>query len=193
MLKTSLTASVILSALALGSPHATAKSNEPPHTLGGQNSELQETIHRELEMFRNAQISLQQALLIAERLHTGSRVVDISFDGASNPPVYRVKNIQKEQIWENSIDSRTGSSIAGDKQALSVKGLQPQDRRNLLALKSARQNLSDAIVVAERVAHGKAVSGGLMDEDGTLYFVIVVDTAEGLKQVLLEPPRVRDR
>src|SRR3954467_12312046 len=44
MLKTSLTASVILSALALGSPHATAKSNEPPHTLGGQNSELEETI-----------------------------------------------------------------------------------------------------------------------------------------------------
>jgi hypothetical protein len=43
--------------------------------------------------------------LIAGRLHTGSRVVDISFDGASNPPVYRVKNIQKEHIWENSIES----------------------------------------------------------------------------------------
>jgi len=144
-------------------------------------------------MFRNAQVSLQQALLIAERLHTGSRVVDISFDGASNPPVYRVKNIQKEQIWENSIDARTGSSIAGDKHALSVKGLEAQDRRNLLALRAVRQKLSDAVVVAERSTRGKAISGGLIDEDGTLYFVIVVDTADGLKQVLLEPPRVQDR
>lgn len=193
MLKARLTASVILSTLVFASPDATAKPNETPHALDGQNSELEGTVDRELEMFRNAQVSLQQALLIAERLHTGSRVVDISFDGASHPPVYRVKNIQREQIWENSIDARTGSSIAGDKQALSVEGLEPRDRRNLLALKSVRQNLSDAVVVAERSARGKAISGGLIDEDGTLYFVIVVDTAEGLKQVLLEPPRVRDR
>ncbi|RXT37830.1 PepSY domain-containing protein [Bradyrhizobium betae] len=191
MLKTRLIASVILSALVFASPEATAKSNETPHALDGQNSELEGTIDRELEMFRNAQVSLQQAMLIAERLHTGSRVVDISFDGGANPPVYRVKNIHKEQIWEHSIDARTGSSIAGDKRALSVKGLEPLDRRNLLALKSVRQNLSDAVVVAERSARGKAISGGLMDEDGTLYFVIVVDTAEGLKQVLLEPPRDR--
>lgn len=193
MLKTRLTPFVILSALVFGSPDATAKSSETPHALDGQNSEVEETIDRELEMFRNAQVSLQQALLIAEKLHTGSRVVDISFDGASNPPVYRVKNIQKEQIWENSIDARTGSSIAGDKHALSVKGLEAQDRRNLLALRAVRQKLSDAVVVAERSTRGKAISGGLMDEDGTLYFVIVVDTADGLKQVLLDPPRVQDR
>jgi uncharacterized membrane protein YkoI len=192
MLKTGLTPFVILSALVFGSPDTTAKSTETPHALDGQNSELEETIDRELAMFRNAQVSLQQALLIAERLHTGSRVVDISFDGASNPPVYRVKNIQKEQIWENSIDARTGSSIAGDKHALSVKGLEAQDRRNLLALRAVRQKLSDAVVVAERSTRGKAISGGLIDEDGTLYFVIVVDTADGLKQLLLEPPRVQD-
>jgi uncharacterized membrane protein YkoI len=192
MLKTRLTPFVILSTLVFGSPDATAKSTEIPHALDGQNSELEETIDRELGMFRNAQVSLQQALLIAERLHTGSRVVDISFDGASNP-VYRVKNIQKEHIWENSIDARTGSSIAGDKHALSVKGLEAQDRRNLLALRAVRQNLSDAVVVAERSTRGKAISGGLINEDGTLYFVIVVDTAVGLKQVLLEPPRIRDR
>jgi uncharacterized membrane protein YkoI len=193
MLKTRLTPFVILSALVFGLPDATAKSSETPHAPDGQNSELEETIDRELAMFRNAQVPLQQALLIAERLHTGSRVVDISFDGASNPPVYRVKNIQKEQIWESSIDARTGSPIAGDKHALSVKDLEAQDRRNLWALRAVRQTLSDAVVVAERSTRGKAISGGLIDENGTLYFVIVVDTADGLKQVLLEPPRVRGR
>jgi Peptidase propeptide and YPEB domain len=193
MLKTRLAPFVVSSALVLGSLGAAAKSSETLHALDGQNVELEETIDRELEQFRSAQVSLQQALLIAERLHTGSRVVDISFDGASNPSVYKVKNIQKDQIWENSIDARTGSSSAGGEHALSVKDLEAQDRRNLLALRAVRQELSDAVVVAERSTRGKAISGGLMNEDKTLYFVIVVDTADGLKQVLLEPPRVRGR
>ena len=193
MLKTRLAPFVISSVLVLGSLGAAAKSSETQHTVDEQNCEFEETIDRELELFRGAQVSLQQALLIAERLHTGSRVVDISFDGASNPPVYRVKTIQIEQIWENSIDARTGSSSAGGKHALSVKDLEAHDRRNLLALRAVQQKLSDAVVVAERSTRGKAISGGLMNEDGTLYFVVVVDTADGLKQVLLEPPRVRGR
>jgi uncharacterized membrane protein YkoI len=104
-----------------------------------------------------------------------------------------VKNIQQDQIWENDIDARTGNSSTGSKHALSVKDLEAQDRHNLLALRAVRQKLSDAVVVAERSTRGKAISGGLMNEDGTLYFVVVVDTADGLKQVLLEPPRVRGR
>ena len=104
MLKARLAPFVISSALVLGSLGAAAKSSETQHALDGQNVKLEETIDRELEQFRSAQVSLQQALLIAERLHTGSRVVDISFDGASNPPVYKVKNIQRDQIWEYDKD-----------------------------------------------------------------------------------------
>jgi uncharacterized membrane protein YkoI len=193
MLKKRLAPFVISSALVLGSLGAAAKSSETQHALDGQNFELEETIDRELEQFRSAQVSLQQALLITEALHTGSRVVDISFDGTSNPPVYRVRNIQKNQIWESSIDARTGSISADGKHALPVKDLEAQDRRNLLASRVLRQKLSDAVVVAERSTRGKAISGGLMNDDGTPYFVVVVDTADGLKQVLLEPPRVRGR
>jgi hypothetical protein len=193
MLKARLAPFVIASALVIGSLGAAAKSSETQHALDEQNFEREDAIDRELELFRSAQVSLQQALLIAERLHTGSRVVDISFDGASNPPVYRVKNIQKDQLWENSIDARTGISSAGGKHSLFVKDLEAQDRRNLLALRAVRQELSDAVVVTERSTRGKALSGGLMNEDGTLYFVVVMDTAHGLKQVLLEPPRVRGR
>ncbi|MET3905695.1 putative membrane protein YkoI [Bradyrhizobium sp. S3.3.6] len=193
MFETRLASLVISSALAFGSLGAAAKSSETLNALDGQNFALEETVDRELELFRSAQVSLQQALLISEKLHTGSRVVDISFDGASHPPVYRVKNIQKNQIWENAIDAGTGSSSTGGKHALSVKDLEARDRRSLLALRTVRQKLSDAVVVAERSTRGKAISGGLMNEDGTLYFVVVVDTADGLKQVLLEPPRVRGR
>ena len=86
-----------------------------------------------------------------------------------------------------------GATKRGGKHALFVEELEAQDRRNLLAFRAVRQKLSDAVVVAERSTRGKAISGGLMNEDGTLYFVVVVDTADGLKQVLLEPPRVRGR
>jgi hypothetical protein len=104
-----------------------------------------------------------------------------------------VKNIQKNQIWANAIDARTGSSNTDGKHALSVKDLDAEDRRNLLALRAVRQKLSDAVVVAERSTRGKAIGGGLKSEDGTLFFVVVVDTADGLKQVLLEPPQVGGR
>jgi len=71
MLKTRLVLFVISSALVLGSLGAAAKSSETQHASDGQNFELEETIDRELQLFRSAQVSLQQALLIAERLHTG--------------------------------------------------------------------------------------------------------------------------
>jgi hypothetical protein len=35
----------------------------------------------------------REALKIADNLHVGSRIVDISFDGGSGPPVYRMKNV----------------------------------------------------------------------------------------------------
>src|SRR6202041_3145861 len=38
-----------------------------------------EAISRELELFRGAEISLRQALKIADSLHPGSRIVDVSF------------------------------------------------------------------------------------------------------------------
>jgi hypothetical protein len=193
MSKTRITTLVIPSVLLLGSLGAFAKSSETQRALEQRNVELEESIDRELELFRDAQVSLRQALLIAERLHARSRVVDISFDGGSNPPVYRVKNIQKSQIWENAIDARTGRSDTGGEHALPVKGLDAGDRRNLLAFTAIRQNLSDAVLVAERSTRGRAISGGLMKQDGTLNFVVVVDTADGLKQVVLEPPQVRDR
>jgi uncharacterized membrane protein YkoI len=193
MLKKRLATLVVSSALVLGSLGAAAKSSEGQHALDGHNFALEETIDRELEQFRSAQVSLQQAILITEALHTGSRVVDISFDGTSNPPVYRVRNIQMKQILESSIDARTGSVSTDGKHALLVKDLEAQDRRNLLASRVLRQKLSDAVVVAERSTRGKAISGGLMNDDGTLCFVVVVDTADGLKQVHLEPPRVRGR
>ena len=70
-----------------------------------------ETVNQELELFRSVEVSLREALRIAGKLHAGSRIVDISFDGGSGSPVYRVKTFRREQIWEDTIDAKTGRII----------------------------------------------------------------------------------
>ncbi|MGA9965311.1 MAG: PepSY domain-containing protein [Terriglobales bacterium] len=146
-----------------------------------------EMVRRELELFRTAEVSLRQALKIADGLHIGSRIVDISFDGGSGSPVYRVKTFKEDHIWEDAIDAKTGR-VAGDTTVSSMNDLDLEDRINLIGLQSVRQELADAVLVAENNTSGKAISGGLMNEAGKVNFVIVVLSGTNLKQVILEPP-----
>ncbi len=158
------------------------------------NAFTDEAISRELELFRGAEVSLRQALKIADSLHPGSRIVDVSFDGESGSSVYRVKAFRQDRIWADTIDAKTGQ-VAGNAIVSSMRELNLEDRLNyledrlnLIALQSVRQELADAVVVAEENTSGKALSGGVMSEAGKLNFVIVVLSGTNLKQVMLEPP-----
>jgi uncharacterized membrane protein YkoI len=151
-----------------------------------------ESFGRELELFRTAKISIRAAVAVAQSLHAGSRVVDISFDGASGAPIYRVKTYRGNRVWEDAIDANSGVGVGGTTTSF-VSNLTREDRTNLLALNDVRQEVVDAIVVSERNAQGTAISGGLMNEDGRLNFVIVVVTGNDLKQYTLEPPRATGR
>jgi len=125
--------------------------------------------------------------MTAEKLHKGSRIVQISFD-ISGSPGYRVRTLKNDEIWENVIDAQTGN-ITGDAVVLYLKELSGEDRGNITALKSVKQELSDAVLVAEKAASGKALAAGLMNENGKLNFVVVVVSGDKFKQVVLEPPR----
>lgn len=148
------------------------------------------TIDRELELFRTTELSLRQAMAVAEKLRKGGRIVDISFDGETTSPVYRVTTLENDQVWKDEIDANTGD-IRGNGIVSLLKDLDTEDRNNLGALSAVRQELSDAVVVAERSTLGRAVSGGLMSEGGKLKFVVTVLSGDDLKQVILEPPQGR--
>ncbi|GKQ51096.1 PepSY domain-containing protein [Bradyrhizobium sp. Ce-3] len=150
------------------------------------------TVRRELDSFQAAQISLRKAMAIAEALHSGAITADISFDGATEPAVYRVKTMQQGRIWQHAIDASTGAVIGGEAPS-PLATLGAEDRDNLAVLKALRHRLADAVRVAEHTTSGKAISGGLMREGGKLSFVIVVLTGSDLKEVILEPPGVRRR
>jgi uncharacterized membrane protein YkoI len=146
---------------------------------------------RVLEQFRTIKISLSQAVTIAEHLHDGSRTADVIYE-ISSPPVYRVRTVKNERVWENVIDANTGS-VKEKESSSSLKELDREDLGNIIALKSVQQELSDAVQIAEKATAGSALAGGLIMQDGKVNFMIVVASGDSLQQVMLEPPTVRSQ
>ncbi|GAA0004445.1 PepSY domain-containing protein [Bradyrhizobium diazoefficiens] len=151
-----------------------------------------QAVSREIERFRGSSISISQAMALAESRHAGATTADVSFDGASGVPVYRVKTLHNDRIWRHTINAATGEFVGGEA-ALPLAELDRDDRSNLAALGAIRHRLADAVRVAEQAASGKAISGGLVRERGRLNFAIVVISGDDLKEVILEPPGARTK
>jgi uncharacterized membrane protein YkoI len=169
--------------LAEASPSAHARSR------AADGNRDQEADRRLFAVFRATQLSLSQAMEIAEKLHDGSRTADISFETTSGP-TYRVRTVKNDQVWENVIDANTGR-IAEKESTSSFKELDRDDLGNVIALRSVRQELADAVRVAESATSGRALGGGLLKEDSHLSFVVLVLSGDRLKEVTLQPPKVR--
>jgi uncharacterized membrane protein YkoI len=183
---------ILLLSLALAPRAAMAELDDGSFSSTGQST----SVHREtnkdsdqrfLAAFRAAHLPLIEAIAIAERLHVGSRTVGISFDALDNPS-YRVRTAKDKKIWENVIDVRTGRTV-GPETVRSLNELEMEERDNINALGSVKQELSDAVAIAEKAAAGKAISGGLVKEGDQLNFVVVVLSDDHVKEVFLEPPR----
>ena len=145
-------------------------------------------IYRSLEQFRTIKIPLSEAVAIAERLHDGSRTADVNFE-ISDPPIYRVRTVSNQRIWENVMDANTGR-VTEKEISSSLRELDREDLGNIIALESVELELSDAVRIAEKAAEGSALAGGLLKQDGKLNFVVVIVSGDRLKEVMLEPPRV---
>ncbi|MGY2904604.1 PepSY domain-containing protein [Bradyrhizobium sp. URHC0002] len=151
--------------------------------------EAEEAMNRRLlEQLRTIKIPLSEAVAITEHLHDGSRAADISLE-ISGPPVYRVRTVKNERIWENVIDANTGG-VTEKEISSSLRELNREDLGNIIALESVELELLDAVRIAEKAAEGVALAGGLLKQDGKLNFVVVIASGDRLKEVMLEPPRV---
>lgn len=184
-----------VSALLVAAPaQAIVSAGGTPTALHGEtdgNAEAdRQAVSREIERFRGSSISISQAMAIAEARHAGATTADVSFDGGSGVPVYRVKTLHNDRIWRHTVNATTGELVGGEA-ALPLAELDGDDRSNLAALGAIRHRLADAVRVAERAASGKAISGGLVREGGRLNFAIVVISGDDLKEVILEPPGAR--
>jgi hypothetical protein len=181
-----------MAAVILPAPvHAVASRTSEPASLGNEAENGaaadQRALARELEQFRGATVSMSEAMAIAESLHAGSTTADISFDGAPDLPVYRVKTLHRDRVWHHAVDATTGQIVGGEA-ALPLKQLDAEDRSNLATLKTLRHRLAEAVRVAEVAASGKAISGGMVRQRSRLNFAIMVISGGDLKEVILEPP-----
>lgn len=185
---------IALSALILAAPARAIVTTGTPTALhsdtDGDAGADRQPVNREIERFRSSSISISQAMAIAEARHAGATTADVSFDGGSGVPVYRVKTLHNDRIWRHTINAATGELVGGEA-ALPLTELDLEDRDNLAALGAIRHRLADAVRVAEHAASGKAISGGLVRERGRLNFAIVVISGDDLKEVILEPPGAR--
>jgi hypothetical protein len=134
-----------------------------------------------------AQVSLRDAIAVAESRHDGSRTVQIGFDRSAFPR-YRVRTVRNDLIWENTIDAKTGR-ITGVERVLSFQKRSTEDLRNIKALKHVAQEMSEAVLIAEIIVSGMAIAGCLVDDSVTLSFVVLVVSGDRLKQVILEVDR----
>jgi uncharacterized membrane protein YkoI len=187
---------ILLLSLALVPCAAMAELNDGSLSSTGQSAPIHletntESDQRFRAVFRAAHLSLIEAIAIAERLHVGSRTAAISFDTSDNPS-YRVRTVKNKEIWENVIDVRTGRT-AGPETAWSLNELEMEERDNISALRLVKQELSDAVAIAEKAAVGKAISGGLVKEGDQLNFAVVVLSDDHVKEVFLEPPRATSK
>jgi hypothetical protein len=184
---------ILLLSLALVPRTAMAELNDGSLSSTGQSPPVHQEANtdsdqRFLAAFRVAHLPLIEAIAIAERLHVGSRTAGISFDTSDNPS-YRARTVKGKKIWENVIDVRTGRTV-GPETVRSLNELEMEERDNINALGSVKQELSDAVAIAEKAAAGKAISGGLVVKEGDqLNFVVVVLSDDHVKEVFLEPPR----
>ena len=187
---------ILLLSLALVPRAAMAERNDGSLTSAPEGAAVHcetnaESDARFLAAFRAASLSLTQAIAIAERLHRGSRTAAISFDLSDNA-FYRVTTVKGEEIWENVVDVHSGQTVEPET-SRSLNELEKEERDVINALRAVKQELSDAVAIAEKATAGKAISGTLVKEGDQLNFVVVVLSDDHVKEVFLEPPRAASK
>jgi hypothetical protein len=94
------------------------------------------SVQQELNIFNTVTVPLREALASARKLHANAILVDASFDGSPQTPVFRVKSYGDGSIWEDAFDAFSGKTV-GNTITTAVNDLGEQDRRTLASVWSA--------------------------------------------------------
>ncbi|ABD89132.1 hypothetical protein I8G32_04236 [Rhodopseudomonas palustris] len=172
--------------LALGPISANAHSVGENASSPSQPEQRQPlSVQSELETFGRAIVSAREGIAAVEQQLAGAKVVDISFDGQVETPVYHVKAYRNGEIWNGSIDAATRAIVRDS--WMPASQLDAEDKSNIADLKRAGFDLAEAVAVAEKYGAGKAVGAGLSRADGRLIFLVVVVSDGALKEISVDP------
>jgi hypothetical protein len=176
----------------VATPPLRASVTTPDQTLENNayqaEHDLPASSEREAARLHTSEITLSRAIDIAMQQRTTARIVDVSFDATSGPPIFRILTTSGSRIDEDHVNASTGkieaSSIFSE-----MAQLDEVDRQNVRSLLRSNVNLSDAVRIAEMKTSGIAVGAGLLSLNGRLQFGVVVLCGDHLTQVILDPPQ----
>jgi uncharacterized membrane protein YkoI len=194
-MRTAFTAAGVVLVL-LTQPSSAARDIDAPmpglEQVPGDVASADLALARKLELVRAAPVSPGQAITIAEKLHPGTKSLRIETDVVMNELVYRVRTARDGQVWASVVSGMSGTAASEPPDSVPAQA-GADERRQLAVLQAIGPGMSDAVAVAERSTHGRAVLGELRVEKGRLKFAVVVLAGDDLKEVVLEPPGARLR
>lgn len=132
----------------------------------------------EVDAFRQARVSLTQAIEKAEKQGKG-KAVSVDFDTKNSVGLYEVSVVSGETVTRWDIDASNGKVASGDKETLATwlqklgAGVKPEE------LTGSRTTLTQAVGLAEAQAGGKAIEADVEHSDNRLtYDIQVLNGAE---------------
>lgn len=134
---------------------------------------LANTSDSEVAAFRQATISLTQAIAQAEKQGKG-KAVSAEFDTKDNVGLYQIDIVSGETVTRWDIDASNGKIASADKQTLATwaqqlgAGVKPEE------LTASSTSLAQAVGIAEAQAGGKAIEVEVEHEDSRLMYDVKV-------------------
>jgi uncharacterized membrane protein YkoI len=133
-----------------------------------------------------ARLSVADIIAAVEKLQAGASILDVSFEPKDGKPIYAVRTYANGKVWDGLFDGASGAAIdAGT--VIDEAALDAEDKAEVVALKSAKITLRQAIASAEKVGGGRAINAGLEQVRGrAVWDILIQDTAQP-RQIHIDP------
>jgi uncharacterized membrane protein YkoI len=132
------------------------------------------------------ELSVPDVIAAVDKYSIGGKVLEVSFEPTASAATYLLKILQKDAIWEGSIDANSGEMLGTGKSVPASK-LDLEGMAELSSVDTAT-TIVQAVRIAELHARGKAIaiSIGEAEAGGAIWEVVVVN--DGIaRRVVVDP------
>jgi uncharacterized membrane protein YkoI len=124
----------------------------------------------EIDVFQRAKTSVEDAIAVAQ---PHGKVMDVTFRVQHGTPVYQVKAVQNNEVWEATINAGTGISI-GPGKTIPEDQLDSEDKAEVQAIQKAQTTLAEAVRSAVAHSRATAINARLRHSNGNAVYEVQV-------------------
>jgi uncharacterized membrane protein YkoI len=154
---------------------------------GGVKVKKWELTPREIDIFQRAKTTVEDAITAAQ---PHSKVLDVTFRVEHGTPVYQVKAVQNNKVWEGTINAGTGMPI-GPGKTTPGNQLESEDKAEVQAIQKAQTTLAEAVRSAVVHSRATAINASLRHSNGNAVYEVQVLRFGSLQTVKVNPENGR--